>query len=434
MKIKYEDLFKFSTVSKLTEEILSKIQGDSEIQTKEDHKEISVVTEAIVNKTSAVREQEYEMLLQEIQNAEFSKEIPDNILITGGTGLVGMGMIDYLLHNTNANLDCIVRKKDFDTAAARFWSIFEKYHSITEDEKVRIRIIEGDISIEGIGVSEESADFGKIDMIFHTAGTPQFMSQKSKYAHINYIGTKNLVNFANKHQIKKLSFVSTVGIVGETMPDEIENFYETDGNVGQKSTKLIHGASKLLAEEYIRNNYQYESKIFRISNVGGSYKTGTFPTDINKNLMWLRLKSLADLEYYSEEILDESSGVSYIPNDILSTVIAEISFANIGVLNTYHIKQESPFVNREVLASLQKAGVDLKEISHNEFITYIGKNNHKMNFHQVAKKEKKYTHRSEATSKIISKLSLEKLMNIDTQLYLEKLIRINLKANSKNIS
>jgi 3-oxoacyl-(acyl-carrier-protein) synthase/thioester reductase-like protein/acyl carrier protein len=434
IKISYEEIFIYNTISKLTKFVEKNLQDQFSVapaESKNDEVLEKENSNREIKETFETRENKYQEVIQKLKQEEFSKEIPEKILITGGTGLVGLGMIHHLIQNSESDLYCIVRKKDFNTADERFWSIFDRYYDSSEIDTERIHIIAGDVSKKALGITVSDVQFNSIGLIFHIAGTPQFVSHKSTYEHINYIGTKNVVDWANAHQIKKISFVSTVGMVGETMPESIKNFYETDGDVGQKSTKLIHGASKLIAEEYIRNHYNHESKIFRVSNIGGGYVNGVFPTDLKKNLMWLRLKSLAELGYYSKELLDESSGVSYIPNDILSIVISEISFANIKNLHTFHIRPKRSFSNKEILTALQNAGVELKKINYKEFISYIERNYYKINFHQIANKEKTYNYRSEATQIVFSKLHLQEIINIHTQDYLNKIIHANLQINRK---
>lgn len=417
VKIPYEEIYSCATISQLSDKILSQL-GNVE----------AAGNEVNGHPDSKQREDRYDELILNIKKEHFSKHIPDNILVTGGTGLLGMNMLDYLINHTTAQLYCLVRKQGSDSAAQRFWSTYEKYFDI--EDKGRITVIEGDLYLEGLGIKNPDDLNHKIDMIFHVAGSPQFISGKKVEEHINYLGTKNIVNWANKLEISKLSFVSAISIVGEVMPAGIENFYETDTNLGQYSVNLIHGASKLKAEEYINSHYNYKSKIFRIPNIGGRLTDGNFQTNLDKNLMWLRLKSLSELKFYCDELLNEKSGVGFIPVDVVSALISEISFTNIDALNVYHIERRKYFSNGEVLSSFKKVGIPITSTSYDNFINYIDQNNHKMNYHKVAQKKHNFSYRADATNEIISKLSLEEILNFDTQLYLDRIIEANLKAVS----
>ena len=416
VKIPYEEIYQCSTISKLSNKILPQLNNKTTVA--KDNKVIHKLD-------TKLREDSYRKLIDDIQQERIVKQIPEAIFITGATGLLGTAVVDYLLNNTDTKLYCLVRKKEYDSSEQRFWSVFGQYYEVRHRD--RVTIIEGDLFSENLGITDTASKaLGKIDMIFHIAGSPQFTSKTPKNKHINFVGTKNIVDWANKNEIKKLSFISTVGIVGKTMPKEVKEFYETDTDLGQQSETLIHGASKLMAEQYIHDHYRYKSKIFRISNIGGRYSDGTFPTDLSKNLMWLKLAALSQLEFYCEELLSESSGIGFIPVDIISALLSEISFANTQSLSVYHIPRIKSFSNEEVLMSFKKAGISTKATSQENFKNYIHTHNHKMNFHQVAQKEITYTHRSDATKEMISKLDLEGMMEFNMQTYLERLVLKNL--------
>jgi 3-oxoacyl-(acyl-carrier-protein) synthase/thioester reductase-like protein/acyl carrier protein len=414
--ISYEEIFSCPTVSKMADKIISRLNnGVAPAPTNNGEKQLQ----------PKVREDMYQELLRKLKKEQFHREVPESIFLTGATGLLGMNVLNYLLSNTQARIFCLVRKTAKDSAEERFWSGYEHYFGSGNRE--RIMLIEGDLYEEGLGINNPSGDLIKAGMIFHIAGSPQFISSKKIEDHINFAGTKNIVDWANRYEIKRLVFISTVGIVGKTMPAGIENFYETDTNLGQQNENLIHGASKLKAEEYINKHYRYKSKTFRIPNIGGRWSDGCFPTDLNKNLMWLRLKSLAGLKYYSQESLAGSSGIGLMPVDILSALIAEISFADVDALNVYHLIHRKYYTNGEVLHSLQRAGFKLEQVEQDRFAKYIAtESDYKGSFHQVAIKEHKFELRADATNEVISRLNLDKFLEFDRLQYLDRLITANL--------
>ena len=416
IKISYEEVYSYTTVSKILDKI-TELQNASTIEPQ---------TQLLINPEH--REENYGKIIEQIKKEHFVKEVPENLFITGGTGLLGMAVIHYLIKNTNAKLYCLVRKKEFDSSKERFWSIFGKYYDL--EVSPRIEIIEGDLMAKQMNISGAyDKKFGKIDMIFHVAGSPEFISKKKDVEHINYVGTKNVVDWANKWNIKKLNFISTIGIVGKTMPAEVLNFYETDTNLGQDPGSYIHASSKLKAEEYILQEYKHKSKIFRISNIGGSYENGTFATDLSKNLMWIKLKTLSELKFYYDELLEGSSNINFFPVDIISKLITEISFTKIDVLNTFHLHAGRPFSNRAIFNSFKEVGIDLKAISKEEFTAFMENNQSRMNFYNVATEANKYIIRNDATDEIIQKLKLNK--KYETSKYIQKLLTKNLALTIK---
>lgn len=419
VKIFYEDIYSYSTVSKLLNKIFLELDNNKINNRKESQK----VDEKL-------REDQYDELINKIEEEEFQKIIPENIFITGGTGLLGMAIIDYLINNTNSELYCLVRKKEYDSAEQRFWSLFGKYYKVTN--KAKIHVVEGDLELKHLGIKNFDKELSNIDMIFHIGGLPEYISKKTKEEHINYLGTKNVVDWANLKRIEKLNFISTVTIAGKDDAFNIKKFYESDFFVSKQLGGTIHSSSKIAAEAYINKSYNYKSKIFRISNIGGRYVDGCFPGDKNldKNLMWSKLKIISQLDYYCEEILDQESGVSFFPVDIISKIISEISFVNVKSLNVYHILPEKYFSIRELLLSLKNIDVHPKCVSYDEFRSFMEDNNYILDSNYINALED-FTLRSNATKKIILRLNLHK--EYDFQTYIQRLVFANLKLQGKII-
>ncbi|WP_103071071.1 beta-ketoacyl synthase N-terminal-like domain-containing protein [Aquimarina sediminis] len=415
IKIPYEDIYSCSTISKL----LIKIFPETDDKTTND--------KVVSKNDTKLRENQYSKLISDIKKENLVKEVPGKIFITGGTGLLGMAVIDYLMTNTNSILYCLIRKKESYSSEQRFWSIFENYYEVFDKE--RIHIIEGDLCLQNLGIKNLEKELPNIDMIFHIGGTPEYISKKRKEEHVNYLGTRNIVDLANLKKIKKLNFISTVSVAGKNESFDIDNFYETDFFTGRQTAGTIHSSSKIMAEKYILDNYNFNGKIFRISNIGGRYKDGFFSHDknLNKNLMWSKLKILCELECYCKEILEEKSRISFFPVDVLSKVVSEISFTHTNHLNVYHILPERNFSNGEILTALKETGVSPKCVSSNEFNSYMKSNNYVLGTDNSNNIKNEFTFRNDATIETFLKLNFEKETNYDFLVYLKRLILANLK-------
>lgn len=418
-KIPYEDIYFCSTISKLLIRIFPETDDNK------------ISKDILLSKNDIkLRENQYDKLISDIKEENLVKKVPEKIFITGGTGLLGMAIIEYLITSTDSELYCLVRKKDYSSSEQRFWSIFGNYYEIVD--RHRIHIIDGDLCLQNLGIKKA---FPVIDMIFHIGGSPEYISKENKKEHVNYLGTKNIVDWANQREIKKLNFISTISVAGKNESFDVENFYETDFFKGIGSGGTMHSSSKILAESYIYDNYRFKSKIFRISNIGGRYRDGLFPQDksLLKNLMWSKLKTLCELDCYCEDVLDERSGVSFFPVDVLSQIISEISFVKTNHLNVYHIFPERNFSNREFLTSLKDMDILPKPVSVNEFSTYLKNNNYVLGVNNSANNQKKFNFRGDATTEIISKINDEKEKMYDFRIYLKRLILANLKLQN-NVS
>ncbi|WP_166923738.1 beta-ketoacyl synthase N-terminal-like domain-containing protein [Flavobacterium poyangense] len=430
VKISYEEMYNHTTIKGLSQFILNQINAKDLVKT---------VKKEVVNVTDdEIRKNDYELLNKKIEVEEYSKIIPKKIVVTGATGLVGSFLTEYLLKNTNAQIVCLVRGDDNNSVHDKFWTILNQNFKIQHSS--RIQIVKGDLALTNFGV-EQNDLLANVDTVFHVAGSPSFVSQYKAEDHINFIGTKNCIDWANANNVQNFNFISTIGIVGQTMPKEIKNFYETDLNVGQETSGLIHASSKLLAEEYLKDNFKNNAKVFRIPNVGGRYEDGFTSSDLSKNLMSLKLKYFHDMGYYSNEILKWYPGIIFTPVDHLAGLIVEMALTNISSLKTYHLNIEKGFSFGEIVSSFLKNDIYLEKIEDHELVQkleQIKKNsmNVGLNLYRIGQSESEEEHnfnfQNEATMKIIAKLDMAFVNSYDRLHYLDNIVKFNLKGDLKN--
>jgi 3-oxoacyl-(acyl-carrier-protein) synthase/thioester reductase-like protein/acyl carrier protein len=430
IKISYEEMYSHTTIQALSQFIFDQLNAKDLIKT---------VSKVAVNATNyEVRKNDYELLIKNIEIEEYSKIIPRKILVTGATGLVGSFLVEYLIKNIDVQIVCLVRGDDVNSEQDKFWSMFNQNFKIQYSS--RVQIVKGDLSLVNFGV-EQNDLLANVDTIFHVAGSPSFVSKHKPEDHINFIGTKNCIDWANSNSIKNFNFISTIGIVGEVMPKEIKFFYETDLNVGQETSGLIHASSKLLAEEYVKDNFKNNAKVFRIPNVGGRYEDGFISSDLNKNLMNLKLKYFYEMGYYSNEIMNWYPGIIFTPVDHLAGLIAEIALTDINSLKTYHLNVEKGFSFGEIISSFLKNDIYLKEIEHLEFLQkleQIKKNsmNVGLNLYRIGQNksgdENNFNFQNEATMKIITKLNIPFVNSYNRFHYLDNIVRFYLNGGLKN--
>lgn len=415
VKFSYEDMYDLATINAISQAVADQLQKKLQISE----------TPPQIKAQKSEGKDRYLSLIEDIKQESSVRAVPDNILITGATGLVGGFLTAYLYEHTNATLYCLVRAKDNEEANERFWDTFSSNFDIPPND--RIRVIDGDLSRPDLGIHVSG-----IQAIYHVAGSPAFAAKVKPEEHINYTGTKHCVDWANFHQVPTFHLISTIGIVGKAMPGHVSGFYETDLDVGQDATSLIHASSKLLAEKYVRNQFTGHASVFRIPNVGGRYSDGFTPADISRNLMYLRIKALEDLGCYSEEITDRSTGISLIPVDMLVALIVEISFAKSQVLTTYHLNTVSAFTVKELVQAFLQNGIGLELLDHEAMTARLdaySKDSGLQLFSIGKSTENNYTFHNEATLQLIEKLDVPGKKNYERQQYLNNIIKFYVSKN-----
>ncbi len=141
-----------------------------------------------------------------------------NILVTGGTGLVG----GHLLYNLTKSGEKVraIRRDSSDLSAVR--CLFESLGAPRSQWEC-IEWFEADILDLPI---LEDAMIG-IDYVYHAAAMVSFLPKDKHVMYaINVQGTENLVNLCLSHKVKKLVHVSSIASLGRT--DKEETISETN--------------------------------------------------------------------------------------------------------------------------------------------------------------------------------------------------------------
>ena len=114
------------------------------------------------------------------------------ILVTGGGGFLGTHIIEELLKNSKYMVTNFSR------------------HTYSHLEDIGVPTIKGDLrKPEDV----ERALAQGFDAIFHVAALAGVWGKHEDYYGINYLGTKNLIESAKKHGVKRFVYTSTPSVV-----------------------------------------------------------------------------------------------------------------------------------------------------------------------------------------------------------------------------
>ena len=184
------DFYKYPTIRLLSNKIKNNIQLEDDMQ----REPFAVVPDF--------------KLSEKLTNREMK-----NVLVTGATGFLGSHIVKNLLDSTEAKVYCLVRGSSQAEARERFYKVFKFYFN-TQYCEDRIEIINGDITMEDLGVgSEMSYKLGRtIDNIIHTAALVKYYGDYKEFETINIAGVRNVMIFAKKyvtlHKYNKAKWIS----------------------------------------------------------------------------------------------------------------------------------------------------------------------------------------------------------------------------------
>lgn len=297
-----------------------------------------------------------------------------NIFITGATCDLGRYLVKELLLKSESNLwlliRCLKQRKSTEIMDCFFGDIVPDL----EIYKARLKLISGDITFKGLGLSFFDFRFlcSGIDEIFHCAALTNFEAPLEVLKHVNVTGTKNMLDFAEKcNQLKKFHYISSVFISGNHEGD----FSEEDFDVNQ-SFKNAYEKSKFEAEALIRDFYKFKKivSIYRPSIIVGDYVNGK---SIGKGMVYLFLRM------FQRNLIvclpnHEGAFLNIIPCDVAAKLIYSLCKLN-TYGKTYHIISSTHF-SMEDFIEITAATLGLKIpnlIPFDEFkklnLTYIQK-------------------------------------------------------------
>lgn len=181
---------------------------------------------------------------------------PDNILLTGSTGFVGVHLLSELLGSTDCLIHCPVRGTDDIHAMKRLENSFGKYLlKLSSEQKSRIRVYASDLSEPFLGMKEDT--YWKlsrsIDIIYHSASSVNFIQPYSYMKKDNVEGIRRIIEFAANHKVKPLILLSTISVyswghlyTGKTTVSEDDDI---DQNLPAVVTDIGYVRSKWVMEK-----------------------------------------------------------------------------------------------------------------------------------------------------------------------------------------
>ena len=284
---------------------------------------------------------------------------PENVLLTGAGGFLGIFMLSELLISTNAKIHCLIRQNEFETAARRLDDTIKKFNlanNISLSNR-RIIAIPADLSMEQFGIPFEQYKnmAEKIDLIYHCGAQVNIMASYNNLRGSNVRGTQEIIKFATTYQDKPIHYISTLssaylkdqnGALIEEFPGEdYEDIYG-----GYAISKWV--SERLLTELKDRGS---PVTIYRSGYISGDSTTGV--TSLNDALLML-IKGCIEMGYAP----DLKERITILPVDFVSKAIVKLSLAVGSQSSVFHIDHPIGMMWIDLVAWLNDYGYSLRVI------------------------------------------------------------------------
>lgn len=275
------------------------------------------------------------------------------ILLTGATGFLGIHLLDELYKTTSKKIYCLIRNK------IKFEEYIKLFTSIKYPNNRIVPII-GDISDKKLGVTDKIYKelFTQVSDIYHSAASVSFFCPWEKAKTINYIGTCNVIKFAEKSKAK-LHHISTMSVSGDILTPQTTHypkFLEENLYIGQLYKENVYSHSKYLAEKEIIKEIRLNrlnASIYRLPNLTWRIKDGVFQINYYENDLYLMTKVMYELKLVPDELKDEN--FLFTPVDDLAKAIVLISQKESDNRVYHFVSSSSPTIGEymETLADVK---------------------------------------------------------------------------------
>jgi amino acid adenylation domain-containing protein/thioester reductase-like protein len=284
---------------------------------------------------------------------------PENILLTGAGGFLGVFMLNDLLISTNAKIHCLVRKGEFESAARRLGATIKKFNlsdNISLSNR-RIIAIPSDLSLDKFGIPLEQYNnlAEKVDLIYHCGAQVNIMASYNSMRGSNVQGTQEVIKFATSMQDKPIHYISTLSSAylkdaNDALVEEFptEQYHDLFG--GYAISKWV--SERLLTELKDRG---LPVTIYRSGYISGHSTTGM--TSLNDALLML-IKGCIELGFAP----DLKEKITILPVDFVSKAIVKLSLAAAGHSSVFHLDHPVGMMWTDLVAWLNDYGYELKII------------------------------------------------------------------------
>lgn len=376
-QISINDIFAFQTIREISNKIVPK---QNIIQQWKEQIEGYLTKKNTVNKEEEEywKEcyKEYDLKILQDDIGELTEQADyHNILITGGTGYLGIHLIYEILTNTMYKIYTIVRANTEEDAMHRLQNKFIVYfgneaYSRYQD---RIHVIKGDITLPKLGINEKIFDdlTYNIDCIIHAAATVKHFGKYDEFNKVNVQGTSRIIEFAALNKKKDVHYISTKFIADGTMRGKpFMLLTEYDYDLSQMSDNY-YIQSKLEAEKIVikARASGLNTCVYRVGNIVFDTESGRFQENAEENAFYNILRAFIKIERFPQIQLPVQYDFSYV--DYVRKAIVKL-FDRKNLKNEiYHIFNPKDYGLTEIGELIRESGFDISIESFDTFWDYL---------------------------------------------------------------
>ena len=352
LPISYGDVFEYPSVLEMEEHINS-LNG---VSSKEEKKEEKVES----NELKSLKDNVIDNINEVVIEKEFK-----SILLTGGTGFLGIHILKELL-DQKKHVIALVRGGKLP-ALDRLHALLAYYFDspLIEEVNKYVTVVDGDVTDETLFDKLKDLDF---DLIINSAAIVKHFSNDDIIERVNVGGVKNLIEIAKKKK-SRLVQISTLSVAGENIDNKFAPTFRMKENMldfGQDvSNKYVHSkfnAEKAVLEACLEG---LDGKVIRVGNLMSRNSDGEFQANSITNGFMRDLKGYVALHKFPVNSMDVE--IDFSPIDEVAKTIVLLSKTN-QKFTVFHSANSHMVQMGDIIYVLNELGFNIEVVSDEDFV------------------------------------------------------------------
>ena len=289
---------------------------------------------------------------------------PERVLLTGATGFLGSFILSELLRRTRTDVYCLVRAADAEEGGKKLRKALQAYALWDEELSSRIVPVVGDLSepLLGLGTRRFGELAGKIDAVYHSGASVNWVYPYNALKPINVLGTQEVLRLAARDRVKPLHFISTLGVFPLVGRSGVEVVREDDDLDHGGSLYNGYTQSKWVAEKLVETAISrgLPGCVYRPALITGDSRTGAWNKDDFTCKMiktWVGLGTAPKMD----------TQMNMVPVDYVGRAIVRLSLRERSLGKRFHLANPRPVSANDLVAWIEAFGYPLKRVPYDEW-------------------------------------------------------------------
>jgi len=293
---------------------------------------------------------------------------PQQVFLTGATGFLGAFLLDELLHQTDAQVHCLVRASTVEGGRDRIRQNLASYGLGNEAFTSRIIPVMGDLARPLLGLSAEEFHrmAGLIDVIYHNGALVSFLYPYAALKAANVLGTQEVLRLASSVTVKPVHYVSTFYVFSRSEYAAGTVLREQDNPRHGLTYTLGYTQSKWVAEQLVMEagSRGLPVSIYRPGRISGHSQTGV--SQLN-DFVWQSLQ--VGIRVGAAPDIDMSLDMA--PVDYVSKAIIHLSRQEASRGKNFHLVNPYPIHTSALIDWMEVFGYTVNVVPYEAWCALV---------------------------------------------------------------